>query len=79
MLGENFRFWDTQWEVHGTCTHEFMDQSQYFDTAIRIYKDNNLFYMFRKNSFKLDPNRTYRLTDSRSFLQRELGNFEIFF
>lgn len=74
MLGENFRFWETQWEVHVRCAHKFMDQSQYFDTAIRIYKDNNLFDMLTK-SFKLDPSRTYRLNDIKSFLQRDLANF----
>ena len=74
MLGDNFEFWKSQWNTHGRCTYEFMNQSQYFDTAIRIHKDNNLLNMFTKSSFKPNPYRTYLLSDIRSFLQGVLDN-----
>jgi ribonuclease I len=46
MLGDNFDFWYKQWNVHGKCTYEVMDQSRYFDTAIYIHADVSLTNLF---------------------------------
>ncbi|KAM6593973.1 hypothetical protein CsatA_001676 [Cannabis sativa] len=48
----NVEFWKHEWEKHGTCSNDQLNQVQYFDTALRLKRQYDILKILEAKAIK---------------------------
>ncbi|CAK9135482.1 unnamed protein product [Ilex paraguariensis] len=52
--GDGFKFWEHEWEKHGTCSESILDQHSYFQSALDLKNKANLIQALNTAGIKPD-------------------------
>ncbi|CAN0923650.1 Extracellular ribonuclease LE [Linum grandiflorum] len=71
--GNGVTFWTHEWEKHGTCSEDVLDQHSYFANALSLQSQTGLLDALTNSGIKPDAEQTYSLTDIKSAIQSKVG------
>ncbi|CAN6901875.1 hypothetical protein HID58_083459 [Brassica napus] len=69
---EGFKFWEHEWEKHGTCSESVMDQHKYFENTLALRDRVNLLQIL--TGAGIEPNdEFYKLKDIKKAIKEATG------
>ncbi|CAH8382488.1 unnamed protein product [Eruca vesicaria subsp. sativa] len=69
---EGFKFWEHEWEKHGTCSESVMDQREYFEHTLELRDKINLLQILTDAG--IEPNdEFYKLEDIKKAIEEATG------
>ncbi|PON58311.1 Ribonuclease T2-like [Parasponia andersonii] len=70
--GSGLKFWEHEWEKHGTCSESVLDQHAYFQTTLNLKRKVNVLQVLK--SAGIQPNgEFYSLANIREAIQNGVG------
>ncbi|OVA00090.1 Ribonuclease T2-like [Macleaya cordata] len=70
--GDGTKFWEHEWEKHGTCSESVLDQEGYFEAALNLKKQVDLLSILQKAGIQPDG-RFYSLTSITKAIRDATG------
>ncbi|XP_062111605.1 extracellular ribonuclease LE-like [Humulus lupulus] len=70
--GSGLKFWEHEWEKHGTCSESVLDQHAYFQTTLNLKRKVNLLQVLK--SAGIQPNGDlYSIENIKEAIQNGIG------
>ncbi|KAF4403138.1 hypothetical protein G4B88_027909 [Cannabis sativa] len=67
----NVEFWKHEWEKHGTCSNDQLNQVQYFDTALRLKRQYDILKILEAKGIK--PNDgSYKVSAIKAAIKEKI-------
>ncbi|KAH8814657.1 ribonuclease T2-like protein [Flagelloscypha sp. PMI_526] len=87
IRGDHERFWQREWEVHGTCMSTFKAECfpgprgseavAYFKTIVSLFKTLPTYDFLRGAGIEPSSSKKYRLSDIQAALREGVGGFDV--
>nr|WRO64818.1 self-incompatibility RNase [Prunus salicina] len=61
--GNDTRFWESEWNKHGTCSEGTLNQVQYFQRSHAMWRSHNVTEILRNASIVPHPTQTWSYSD----------------
>nr|WRO64824.1 self-incompatibility RNase [Prunus salicina] len=61
--GNDTRFWEKEWNKHGTCSEESLNQMQYFQRSFAMWRSHNITEILKNASIVPHPTQTWTYSD----------------
>nr|ACU25555.1 self-incompatibility associated ribonuclease S6 [Prunus pseudocerasus] len=61
--GNDTRFWAGEWNKHGTCSEQTLNQMQYFDRSHQMWSSFNITKILKNASIVPHPTQTWKYSD----------------
>ncbi|KAM6571019.1 hypothetical protein CsatA_015099 [Cannabis sativa] len=70
--GSGLKFWEHEWEKHGTCSESVLDQHSYFQTTLNLKRKLNLLQVLKDAG--IQPNgQVYSIENIKEAIQNGIG------
>lgn len=70
--GDGSKFWEHEWEKHGTCSESMLDQHSYFATALNLKNQVNILQSLKSAGIEPDGG-FYSLTSIKNAIREATG------
>nr|ABV71999.1 S11-RNase [Prunus mume] len=61
--GNDTKFWEGEWNKHGTCSERILNQMQYFQRSQAMWKSHNISEILKNASIVPHPTQTWTYSD----------------
>nr|AAT72120.1 S6-RNase [Prunus avium]BAA36388.1 S6-RNase [Prunus avium] len=61
--GNDTKFWESEWNKHGTCSKETLNQMQYFERSYAMWMSYNITEILKNASIVPHPTQTWKYSD----------------
>ncbi|XP_022642156.1 intracellular ribonuclease LX-like [Vigna radiata var. radiata] len=75
LIGRNFMFWKSEWKAHGVISEAQFPKLEYFKTALRIYKENNLLDILNKEKIVPKAKEVYSVSSVVAAVQKHTDHY----
>ncbi|OWM75936.1 ribonuclease 3-like [Punica granatum] len=70
---DGLKFWEHEWEKHGTCSESELDQHDYFEAGLKLKEKTNLLQALKNAG--IEPNdKFYRLESIKEAIKQAVGH-----
>ncbi|BFG36887.1 hypothetical protein CerSpe_231610 [Prunus speciosa] len=71
--GNDTKFWEGEWNKHGTCSEERLNQMQYFERSHDMWMSYNITEILKNASIVPHPTQTWKYSDIVSPIKKATG------
>nr|AAP92438.1 S-RNase [Prunus avium] len=64
--GNDTKFWEGEWNKHGKCSEQTLNQMQYFERSFAMWKSYNITEILKNASIVPHPTQTWKYSDIAS-------------
>nr|BAJ24883.1 self-incompatibility associated ribonuclease [Prunus persica] len=68
--GNDTKFWEGEWNKHGTCSERTLNLMQYFQRSHAMWKSHNITEILKNASIVPHPTKTWKYSDIESPIKR---------